>query len=181
MSSDVEALLVTGAVGAGKTSVGRATGGVLAAHGIAGAFVDLDSIAEAWPRQPGDPFGPALMLGNLRAMWRNFRLAGARRLVVAGVIESADDRSAHELALDGTPMSVCRLVAPVPVLQERVRQREPLASRDWHVARAAELTAILDLTDVADFVVDNEFGDPTVVAQTVLASAGWLNDVPADE
>lgn len=175
-----QALLVTGAVGAGKTSVGRATGGILLAHGIPGAFVDLDAIAEAWPRPADDPFGSRLALQNLQAMWRNFQAAGARRLVLAGVIESAGDRAAHAHALDSAPLVVCRLVAPVPVLQERLRRREPAGpSRDWHVDRAAELTTILDSADVADFTVDNDFGEPDEIARIVLAKAGWL-EIPPD-
>jgi len=172
VSDDARALLITGAVGAGKTTVARAAAELLYDRGVPGAVIDLDAIAESWPRPAGDPFGVGLMLANLRAMWQNFRVAGARRLILAGVIESVDDRTAHESALGGVPLVVCRLVAPVPTLQQRVRERETDASRDWHVARAAELTDILDAARVEDFAVDGNAGSPLEVARVVLTE--WL-------
>ncbi|MGI9093766.1 MAG: hypothetical protein ACR2FF_10120 [Mycobacteriales bacterium] len=44
-----QALLVTGVVGVGKTSVGAAIADRLDDAGIPGAFVDLDAIRRCWP------------------------------------------------------------------------------------------------------------------------------------
>jgi adenylylsulfate kinase-like enzyme len=174
VSEDLSVLLVTGAVGAGKTTIARAAGDLLAARGIARAVIDLDAIREFWPSPPDYPFCTALTLRNLRALGENYRVAGARRLILAGVIESPGERETHRAALGGAPLTVCRLLAPVPTLQRRVTEREDDDSRLWHVARAAELTASLDAAAVEDFTVGNDGPAPADVARTVLDRAGWL-------
>jgi predicted kinase len=170
-----EALAVIGAVGAGKTTVGYAIGDRLAAAGTPHAVIDLDAIRQSWPAPPDDPFNNRIELGNLAAMWRNYAAAGAERLVLMGVIESRASRARYRATL-GLDLTVCRLTAPVPTLQRRVAEREGDASRAWHVARAAELTRILDEAGVDDYTVDNDGVSPEAVAETVLRGAGWLDE-----
>lgn len=98
LPTDVRALLINGTVGAGKTSVAEALGDLLAQAGIANAVIDVDWLRRSWPEPPGDPFNGAITLRNLRAVARNYREAGALRLVLAGVVESRAERAAYAAA-----------------------------------------------------------------------------------
>ncbi|MFC4014213.1 hypothetical protein ACFOY2_43795 [Nonomuraea purpurea] len=101
------ALLITGTVGAGKTASADALGDLLTDAGVPNAVIDLDWLRRAWPAPPDDPFQSALTLRNLGAVTANFLEAGAERLILAGVIESREERLRHEAAL-GVPLTVCR-------------------------------------------------------------------------
>jgi adenylylsulfate kinase len=84
----VRTLLITGPVGVGKTTVAEAIGDQLSKTGTPHAVVDLDWLSKCWPAPSSDPFHFELQLRNLRAVTRNCAKAGARRLVLAGVVES---------------------------------------------------------------------------------------------
>ena len=84
---EAAALLITGTVGAGKTSVAEAAGELLAERRTPHAVIDLDGLRRFWPAPEDDPFSLGLTLRNLRDVARNFLNAGARRLVLAGVVE----------------------------------------------------------------------------------------------
>ena len=83
-----EALLLTGTVGVGKTSVAEAVGDLLREAEVPNAVVDVDWLRAAWPPPPGDPFNQAVALRNLAAVGANYLDAGAARLVLAGVVET---------------------------------------------------------------------------------------------
>ncbi|MGW1345730.1 hypothetical protein ACWCOV_32090 [Kribbella sp. NPDC002412] len=104
------ALLITGTVGAGKTSVAAAVGSILAEARIPHAVIDLDALSQSWPPPPGDPFNLAMELRNLDSLARNYLSAGACRLVVSGVVETTAARARYRAAL----ASNCACVAFVP-------------------------------------------------------------------
>ncbi|MEU3406945.1 hypothetical protein ABZ766_23805 [Streptomyces sp. NPDC006670] len=168
------AVLINGTVGVGKTSVAEGTGDLLTAAGVPHAVIDLDWLSQAWPAPAGDPFHTAMMLRNLRAVAGNYLAAGAVRLVLAGVIEGAEDREAIADAL-GTRLSVCRLRADLPVIHQRLTHRhahEPEALR-WHLARSGELAAILERAAADDFTLDVTTSPIPETAADVLAKLGW--------
>jgi adenylylsulfate kinase len=149
------ALLLTGTVGAGKTSVAEAVGDLLTASEIPNAVIDVDWLRRAWPAPPGDRFHGALTLRNLEAVTSNFVAAGTQRLILAGVIESRSERFAYGKALS-MPLSVCRLRVPLSTIHTRLRRRHALdpAALTWHVNRSGELDAILDAAQVEDVTID---------------------------
>ncbi|MGN9843352.1 hypothetical protein ACTMTI_35030 [Nonomuraea sp. H19] len=164
-----EALLITGTVGAGKTSVADAVGGLLAAAGVPHAVIDLDWLCRAWPAPPDDPFHVALTLRNLRAVAAGFLDTGAKRLVLAGVIEDRTERRRYEETL-GMPLTVCRIHVALPEVHRRLAGRhvhDP-EELDWHLSRSGELAAILDAAQVADYTVDGTHGTIEEVAALVL-------------
>lgn len=57
------------------------------------AAIDLDWLRNTWPAPPDDPFNTALELENLAAVAANFRRAGVRFLVLAGVLDALLDRA----------------------------------------------------------------------------------------
>lgn len=168
------ALLLTGTVGAGKTTVAEAVGDLLRERAVPNAVVDLDRLRQAWPTPPGDRFHLDLMLRNLRDVAANFLAAGARRLVLAGVVESRSDRTRHEQAL-GVPLTVVRLRVDLGVVRARLARRhdEDPAGLRWHLDRSGELDAILATAAVEDHAVDATDAAVPDVARAVLQAAGW--------
>lgn len=169
---DARALLITGSVGVGKTTVTDAIGEILAERGVPGAALDLDWLRRGWPAPPEDRFNNRLELANLRAVSRVHREAGARVIVAAGVLEGREDRPLYEAAF-GCPLTVVRLTAPREVVRSRLRRRhegdpEGLA---WHLGRFDELTQILDAAAVQDAMVPIRH-DPPATARAVLAAVG---------
>lgn len=167
------ALLITGTVGAGKTTTAEQVGRQLGEAGTAYAVVDLDDIRRFWPMPPGDPFGVEIELANLTAMAANYLRAGAQRLVLAGVVETGAERERIQVAV-GVPLTVVRLRLPLAVVRQRLTTRHA-GDTDiltWHLARAAVLEEILDASRVADRVIDIDGLDPAEVAGRVLNSAG---------
>lgn len=165
-------LLITGAVGVGKTTTMEAAAALLAERGLPGAMVDIDAIRRAWPAPATDRFHEGLQLANLQAMCRNFRAAGAEVGLAAGTIEDRAARARFEEAM-GVPLRVVRLAAPDDVVRERIRRRhaDDPGGRDWHLARYDELTAILDAAQVEDVQVTVQ-GAPRDTAREVLSAAG---------
>ena len=174
MSSPPTALLITGTVGAGKTTTAETLGDLLTADRVPNAVIDVDWLRRCWPSPTGDPFNRAVTLRNLRAVAANFLDAGAHRLVLAGVIESRAERAAYEDAL-GVPLTVCRLRLDLDTNHRRLTARHagtPGGLR-WHLARSGELAGILDRAAVEDVTVDSGTAPAGEVAATVRTAAGW--------
>lgn len=138
--------------------------------GLDPAFVDLDLLGAAWPAPDDDPHQSRLKAANLAVVWSNYRQAGSRRLIVAGVVENLVERRQLEAATGG-PVLICRLDAPDAELAQRIYGRGRDSDADKLVARASELSAQLAADDVSDFSVGT--GDRTIddVAGEVLK--GW--------
>lgn len=171
---DVRALLLTGTVGVGKTTVAAAVGDLLVAQGVPHAVIDLDELRRAWPAPADDPFDQALELENLTAVATAYRRRGVRRLVLAGVLERAADRSRYAAAC-GAPLVVCRLRADLDLVRERLGSRH--AGRDaelaWHRHRAGELHDLLERERVEDHLVEVTHLGPATAAEAALRAAGW--------
>lgn len=171
--TDRLALLVNGTVGVGKTSVADAVGAILQDRGLPGAVLDLDGLRNAWLAQRSDPFHFELTLTNLTAVAANDFAAGARCLVLAGVVESRADRNRYVAAV-GVPLTMCRLRADLDVVRLRLRRRhehDP-AGLEWHQNRCAELDAILDRAGGNDFTLDTTAQTPEETALEVVRR--WL-------
>ncbi|MFE7793901.1 hypothetical protein [Streptomyces sp. NPDC057460] len=171
---EARAFLITGTVGAGKTSVAGAAGGLLTGAGVPNAVIDMDWLCRTWPAPTDDRFNFALLLRNLRCMVGNYLDAGVTRLVLAGVVEDAEDRKQCEKAM-GVGLSVCRLRVELPVVRQRLSRRhadEPEALR-WHLDRSGELDEILDRSRVEDFRLDATHHRVDEAAAAVLEAAGW--------
>jgi adenylylsulfate kinase len=169
------ALLITGTVGAGKTSVAAAAGEILAEAHIPHAVIDLDELGRSWPTPPDDPFNLTLELQNLASVAHNYLAAGARRLVMAGVVETTAERARYRQAV-GVELCVCRLRADMAELHRRLRVRHAGAdgAMRWHLDRAGQLDKILDSSKVDDFEIVSG-GVPLVhVATAALSRAGWI-------
>ena len=112
---------------------------------------------------------------NLAALWKNYQAAGARRLIVARVIESRFELGGFRDAIPGADILLVRLRAVPATLQQRVRHRGQGVGMDWHLNRAVELAAEMDAHPVEDMLVETEGREPTTIAEDILQRAGWLN------
>jgi hypothetical protein len=115
-----DGVILTGTVGAGKTTALHALGALLAARSVPHALVDADAVRLLHPAPAGDPFQQEVELRNLRDLSRNYREAGARVVLVAAVIERAADLPRYAEALGSRAPLLVRLVAdPAAVLPAR--------------------------------------------------------------
>ncbi|MFE4951361.1 AAA family ATPase [Leifsonia sp. NPDC056665] len=162
----MHAVFLNGTVGVGKTTVADAMSDLEARPH---AVVDLDEIRRFRPAAAGDPFNLGLQLANVAALVANFGAAGAQLVVVAGVIESREDAERFRRAVGGAATFV-RLTADATVIERRLRARhgDDPDGLAWHLARARELTAILDSAGIEGEVVDTSADDVEVVAARVL-------------
>ncbi len=168
----VPVILLSGSVGVGKTAVLAEIHQILSELSVPHACVERDALACSWPAERR--FNDVLALRNLRAVWANFRAAGATRLIIAGVVESFDDLEGYRRAVPGSSITTCRLMASEATRLHRLRSREHGAGLDWHLERTVKLEEILDAVRLEDFVVTNENQALRSVASEVLVRAKWI-------
>ena len=169
----VPLLIISGSMGTGKTTVLWEASDLLAEAGTPHAAIDLDWLGQMHPQR--SPHSQRLVFTNLAAVWPNYLAAGAERLIVARVAEDRAELAHYQAAVPGAQPIVCRLTAPIALMHERLRIREPGMNLERAFERGTQLTYILERAGAEDFVVDNgpgrSIGD---VAREVLSRAGWL-------
>ena len=169
------ALLLNGTVGVGKSTLAAAIAGVLSNRGVPNAYIDMDELRRSWPAPPDDRFNSSLALDNLSSVSTNFVRAGVQRLVVAGVVETARDRSGYASAL-GMPLVMCRLRVTRDVLAARLLARHTdEAELRWHLDRAPELDLVLDAACLDDHSIDVSTSTIANAAEEVLGLVGWIS------
>jgi hypothetical protein len=167
-------LIITGTMGAGKTSVLGEASDILAQRQIVHAAIDLDALGLA--HLPSAAFGDGVMYDNLRSICRNYTSLGVQRFLLARAIEDdAQLRLCREI-IPAANTIVCRLAASIETMKLRVQIRESGISQREYVARVAKLNDILDRAQLEDFTVTNEDRTLTEVALEVLVQAGWISN-----
>lgn len=167
-------LIISGPVGVGKTTIGHELSNSLSKGEIPHTFLDLDAVAQTYPRPSDDRFGSRLALTNLRDVWANCVLAGARNLVVARVVESADDVDGIRQVIPNSQSIVYQLEARDSILIDRIRRRELGSGFEHHRDRALELARTLRLDGPADFRVDTSDRGIQDMVEEIIRSVRWL-------
>ncbi|WP_427893146.1 zeta toxin family protein [Kribbella sp. GL6] len=162
------AVVITGPVGAGKTTTMQVLAEELARQGETVAALDLDNLRALWPDDSNDPFHTQLGLTNLSAIWPQFAERGARWLLLTDIVEHPDQRTDYEAALPGAQIVVVRLDVPLDRLHERLRRRESGESLTWHLHRSVELHQLMTERGVGDIVITVDGEDPQQVATLML-------------
>jgi adenylylsulfate kinase len=165
-------LIITGSMGAGKSTVMAEASDLLVQRGIVHAAIDMDALALAY--LPASARNDDLMYKNLASVVQNFANAGVSRFLVARAIERREDLELCRKILPATNTLVCRLLASVGTMQQRIREREIGILQKDFVARVETLNDILDLAKLEDFTLSNENRSLTVVAMEMLVKAGWI-------
>ena len=168
----ISVLLITGTMGAGKSTVMAEASDLLAARDIDHAAIDVDALAVA--HISSMPNNDETMYANLECVCRNYAQLGVRRFVLAQALENRSNLERCRNATSAEDVVVCRLTARLATLQQRVKLREPGMLQSQFVARVEVLNAILDRAGLEDFTLPNENRSISEVAQEMLMRAGWL-------
>ena len=169
----IDAIIVTGPVGAGKSTVAAAVSDVLAEMQVRHAMIDQDYLRWVYPGEPGDRFNSRLGFRNLASVWTNIRETNPRCVVVADVVEDREQSLRdYRSALPGTHVSIVRLDVPLPVILERLEKRESEDSIEWYRQRAPELQGIMERGQIEDVLIDVGYRSPKEVAAEILLTLG---------
>jgi gluconate kinase len=171
-SDVVPVLVLSGAVGSGKSTIGRCVARMLRETGISHALVDHEWLAYSWPVPSDDRWNERVAAQNLACVWSNFAAARAERLIFCRVLEARSLLRYVAEAIPGAAATVVQLRAPLGLIQQRLRGRE--LEPGWYLDAASALVPRLDASGVADFVVDNGERAPDEVAAEILGLVGWL-------
>ncbi|RMI46247.1 P-loop NTPase family protein [Streptomyces triticirhizae] len=163
----------------GPPGVGKSTSGWLLYQRIAAAgtpvgYVDIDQLGMIYPEPEGDPGRYRLKTANLASLAANHRLAGARCLVVSGVVDPllGVDRG----QLPGIDLTLCGLTAPPDELSRRCLGRGTLPEE---LARVLAENEEFERAGLVDRRVDTGGLPPAKVVERVLAD--WRPPAPASD
>ena len=164
-------LVLTGSMGTGKTTTMAEASDLLTARNVRHAAVDLDALAVAHTGADHD-----LMLRNLASVCANFEASGITRLLIAAAVESRDELARLQCATNARTVVVCRLRAPMAIMEDRVAARERGIFATRYIERVRVLEAILDAAGVEDFSVMTDV-PVTLVATDVLRRSRWIDSL----
>ncbi len=160
MASRLPVLWVCGAPGTGKSTVAWQVLLDLEREGVRAGYVDVDQLGMVYPPPDGDPDRELLKAANLEAVIPHHAAAGARVLVVSGVVdpERVEYFSTHT---DAFEVAFCQLTVEEAVLRRRI------AARGWSTAdgdRAVEEMRTLRRADLVGTVFDTTACTPRELA-----------------
>jgi hypothetical protein len=165
-------LIITGSMGSGKTAVMGEASDLLALRGIPHAAIDLDMLGMAHLSVAAE--NNDVMYRNLETVWHNYVTLGVDRLLLARAVENHADFERCLAAVTAKEVVVCRLMASVETMQQRVGLRELGVRRSQYIDRVITLNSALDRALLENFVITNEGRSLTEVAKEVLERSGWL-------
>src|SRR6266851_6655975 len=165
-------LIITGSMGSGKTAVLGEASDLLALHGIPHGAIDLDMLGMA--HLPAAAVNSDVMYRNLETVWHNYVTLGVDRLLLARAVENHADFERCLAAVAAKQVVVCRLMASIETMQQRVGLRELGVCRSQYIDRTITLNSALDRAQLENFVITNEGRSLTEVAKEVLERARWL-------
>jgi len=120
-----DVLVLHGSPGSGKSTLARAISEALRAADVAHGVIDMDELSLVHP-YPGRWFPRE----NLRAIWPNYVAAVPNiKLIIPMVFNDEEEVELIRAALPGARLMICETAAPVPVLKQRVTEREP--TEEW--------------------------------------------------
>lgn len=165
-----EVLLINGPCGVGKTRAGFALSDALNARKLGHVLLDLDALAQVFPRPQDDPFGGRMALRQLSAL---LPFWGMRPIVLARVIETEEELAELRAALSPCRITHVVLTAEPHAIAARLARRETGAALAWHIGRAAELDEALRSGPSRDLTIDTSDLDPDAVALELQSALDW--------
>jgi adenylylsulfate kinase len=172
-SMTLHVLLITGTVGAGKTSVLLEIGEALGRDGEPYAIVDLDWLAWLRPSAASEATVQGVLHENLAHVARTFRVAGVERLALARAVRTVGEIEAIRSALEPCELAVVRLVAEPAEIARRLGARDTGAHLAEHLAEAEAFASAAEEARIGDLTVATDGRPVASVARQVLAGAGW--------
>ena len=168
MDTGYSILIVTGAVGAGKTSTAEAVFDLLSANKTPCAVIDFDWLTAAYPAPAGDRFNFQLGIKNLSSIIPNYISQSIKLFIIPTVVESKDEIESFRELIKGTDIFVIRLTATPATLHKRLDKREIGNLLDWHKKRAIELIDIFESKKLENKIIDTENKSIESIAKEIL-------------
>ena len=165
----VPVLWLCGPAGVGKSTIGWEIFTQLTEGGTEAGFVDIDQLGMCYPETPADPGRHWLKLRNLGAVVANYRAAGARCVIVSGIVDAP--HRLHAALIPGAVLTILRLRVDRDELKQRFLGRGESADVVEEVLAEAQA---MDATDFADLCVDTS-GLPVAEVTRLVRErlAGW--------
>jgi adenylylsulfate kinase len=174
--SSVPGVVITGTIGAGKTSLAEALSELLHENEMRHALIELDWLGQVYPPpRPSDPYSLDLAVDNLGLIASNFHDAGAHYFIVSATLTSTEELRRLRGALPRVHLRVCRVVAPTNVIAERIARRELGSLRSDLLTRTESLGLKIEAAKIDDFVLVNE-GPIQQAAIELLGILGWMEN-----
>lgn len=146
-------LWLCGPAGVGKSTVSWQLFTELTRAGIPAGFADTDQLCMCYPAPPRDPGRQRIKTQNLGAMIGNYRAAGARCMIVNGVVDPV--AGVQRDLLPNAAITVCRLRADRhEVVRRFARRHGPGNDLDELLSEILAEADGLDASDFADACVD---------------------------
>src|ERR1051326_2376124 len=111
-------LIITGSMGAGKTSVLAEASDILTLRHIVHAAIDLDALSLAY--LPSAASTDGIMYRNLQSVCENYAALGVTRVLVARAMETSAELELCSTVVSAAKTTVCRLTASIAAMQQRV-------------------------------------------------------------
>jgi len=169
---DVDAVVVTGVYGSGKSSVVEEVADVLEQRGSAYAAMDLDWLWWFDAGQLTRDERRQVLMSNLSAVVDNYTAVGVERFLMAWAIESGADLNALRATMP-MPLRVVRLTVPLDVIRSRLSSTATTARLRDDLAIAERWTANGTGTDLGDLEISNN-RPLRQVANDIVSWLGWL-------
>jgi hypothetical protein len=168
-----EVLLVGGAAGVGKSTVGWEISVQLNRLGVAHWHLEGDVLDAAWPRPVDDPHGERLSVRTLRAMAAVFADEGYTRCVFVQTVSVVEHQLVTE-ALGRVALTGVLLTATEPTRIARLVGREIGTDLPRHIDGGATMARRLD-DETPPWVLRTPTDGVSVadLATTVIQHAGW--------
>lgn len=166
----VQALLIGGRSGAGKTTVSYEVSEVLSRRDVAHVLIDGDNLDAVYPSVEG----AALAEANLSAIWRNYASLGHRRLIYVNTVSVLEDEMIRRALGGEVAITGVLLTAGDGVIGERLGQREIGSMLDIHLDRSSRAARHLEATagDSVHRVATDGRSVPEIAAD-IVRLAGW--------
>lgn len=173
----VEALLVGGRAGVGKTTAGWEISAQLQAAQIGHALVEGDNLDQIFPAPADDPVRSRITEANLAAMWRNYTALGCRRLIYTNTV-SVLEPDLIARAMGGDPRIIAVLLtADDATARQRLSGREIGSQLDAHVIRGAKTATYLE-AEAPAWVhrIPTDGRSAIDIAREIIKTTGWSAD-----
>ena len=168
------ALLIGGRSGVGKSTVALEVSHQLAEANVQHAVIEGDNLDLAYP----EPWRHGLKMAemNLAAMWRNYGVAGYRRLIYINTVSVLESKSLSQ-ATGGVFRTIeVLLTSSDATARTRLAGREIGSTLADHIARSAQAAELLDArADDSVHRIATDDRNVADIARQVVEVTGWMN------
>ncbi|KQU00103.1 AAA family ATPase [Sanguibacter sp. Leaf3] len=179
----IHILLLGGASGTGKTTVGWELSAILEHRGVDHCVIDGDTLGHIFPAPPGDPSRSGIVERNLASVWSGFAEVGQTRLIYTNTVSVLEEemirRAVRASSAGGVVSSEVEftsvvLVAGARTVAQRLARRETGDRVDLHIDRSLRAAMLLQQRASKSVVVISTDGRAVEdVALEVLDATGW--------